>query len=486
MAAMSAFEIKTLSAEIASGKRSAEDVTRECIRRIERDNGRLHAVIAVDPDAIDQARKLDRECAEHGTCGPLHGVPLLVKDNIETAGRLPTTAGSLALADNVTGRDAHVVAQLRAAGAVILGKANLSEWANFRSTMSVSGWSAVGGQTVNAHDPTRSPCGSSSGSAVAVAARMVPAAIGTETDGSIVCPASINGIVGLKPTVGLVSRSGVVPIAGSQDTAGPMANTVADCALLLSAMTANDEGDPGMLVASGHHGRNYFGFIEQADREPGLEKFRLGVVKGIGRFHPECDALLAAAVDRLRALGATIVPDLELKLPDGYREASFQVLLYEFKQGIDAYLRTLPSTPHLDLDALIRFNRERAKDEMAYFGQDIFDQAAGKRASDGEAYGKAALFVQEATRRDGIDRLIGEHQLSALVGITSGPAWSIDTVNGDRNVGSCSTFAAVAGYPHITLPMGSVRGLPIGLSIYGRAFAEPALFGIAHRFERSR
>jgi amidase len=463
---MPGFDITTLSGAIASSKLRAEDLTRECIRRIERENGRLRAVIAVDPDAVDQARALDRERERQGVRGPLHGIPILVKDNIEAAGRLPTTAGSLALASNVTGRDAPAVARLRAAGAVILGKANLSEWANFRSTMSVSGWSAVGGQCVNAHDPARSPCGSSSGSAVAVASGMVPAAIGTETDGSIVCPSSINGIVGLKPTVGLVDRTGIVPISQTQDTAGPMTSTVADAALLLSAMTP--------------HADNFASGLDTLAGELPLTGIRAGAVRGVGRFHPQCEPLFERALSRLRGLGATIVTGLELSLPQGYREASLTVLLYEFKRGINAYLQSVSS--ELDLDGLIRFNREHADAEMRFFGQELFEQAAAH--DDAEVYRHALALIGTATRENGIDRVLRSERLDALVSTTSGPAWTIDDVNGDRSVGSCSTFAAAAGYPHITVPMGLVRGLPIGLSVYGTRFSEAKLLAIAHAFER--
>jgi Asp-tRNA(Asn)/Glu-tRNA(Gln) amidotransferase A subunit family amidase len=295
---------------------------------------------------------------------------------------------------------------------------------------------------------------------------MVPVAIGTETDGSIVCPSSINGIVGLKPTVGLVDRAGIVPISETQDTAGPMTSTVADAALVLSAMTP--------------HTGNLASVLDSAAEELPLAGTRLGAVRGVGRFHPQCEPLFERALERLRALGATIVTGLELSLPQGYRDASLTVLLYEFKRGINAYLQSVSSD--LDLDALIRFNREHADAEMPFFGQELFEQAAAH--DDAEVYRHALAMIGKATREDGIDRLLQSERLDALVSMTSGPAWTIDVVNGDRSVGSCSTFAAVAGYPHITVPMGVIRGLPIGLSTYGTRFSEAKLLTIAHAFER--
>lgn len=479
-------DIPRLAAGIASGKVSAEDLVRQSLERIARHNGRLRAVIRVDSTALEMARELDRERERTGVRSPLHGIPILVKDNIETAGAMPTTAGSLALAHNVTGRDAHVVAQLRNAGAVILGKTNLSEWANFRSTTSSSGWSAVGGQTVNAHDGLRSPCGSSSGSGVAVAAGWVAAALGTETDGSIVCPSSVNGIVGIKPTVGLVSRAGIVPISMTQDTAGPMATTVAGAALLLSAMTAYDDDDPAMAAARDHLGVAYSVDFAATVRTSPLAGIRVGVVRGSRRFHPAIEPIFVAALDTLRKCGATVIPELRFDAPEGFRAATLEVLLYEFKQGIEAYLRTLVQPAPADLAALIAFNLEHAKEEMPYFGQELFEQAARKSGLDDAAYRTALALIRRATREDGIDKLmVGEH-LDAIVGITSGPAWSIDSVHGDRGVGSNSTYPAVAGYPHVTVPMGELRGLPMGLSVYGRAYAEATLIRIAHAYEQAR
>jgi len=468
-------DLPALAREIARGERSIEDLTRSCLERIARDDGEYRSVIALDEHALDAARALDAERSKSGVRGRLFGIPLLIKDNIETAGALPTTAGSLALAANVTGRDAPV-------GAVILGKTNLSEWANFRSRHSSSGWSAVGGQTRNAHDLARSPCGSSSGSAVAVAAGFAPGAIGTETNGSIVCPASVNGVVAIKPTVGLVSRSRIVPISVTQDTAGPMASTVAGAATLLSAMTAYDDEDPAMRAARPHLGRDY----AQALGATSLHGRRIGAVMGSGRFHPEVEPLFRDALARLRTAGAEIVPDLRFSPPDAFRDAMLDVMLYEFRDGIDRYLASSPAPVPADLAALIAFNREHATEEMSFFGQDLFELAQAKGGLQEERYLRARELVRRVTREEGIDGLMTAERLDAIVGVTSGPAWTIDSVNGDRAVGGSSTYGAVAGYPHVTLPMGSIQGLPVGLSVMGRAFSEPQLLEIAAVFERVR
>jgi amidase len=473
--------IPELQAAMDAGRFSAEVLTRHFLAQIVARNAELNAVISVNPEAPAAARALDAERARGELRGPLHGVPILVKDNIETR-ELPTTAGSLALQDNHTGRDAAVVARLRDAGAVILGKTNLSEWANFRSERSSSGWSAVGGQGRNPHDTSRSPCGSSSGSGIAVAAGLAVAALGTETDGSVTCPASVNGIVGIKPTVGLVSRSGIVPISHSQDTAGPMTRNVADAAILLAAMAGPDPRDPATQRAGAAFELGDAG----APGGSGLQGRRIGVLRSTFGYHEGVEALLRRAIAALRAAGASIVDDLELAPYDGFDDDSYDVLLYEFKHDLDAYLSGLPNAlDSLTLEALIRFNEKHAAAEMAYFQQEIFVKSQAKGPLTEEAYTGALARIQRATRQDGIDRLMREHRLDALIVPTCDPAWTIDLVNGDHwGVDGFSSYPAIAGYPHLTLPMGDVHGLPVGLSFTGSAFSERALIDMALTFER--
>lgn len=476
-------DVPALQELLRSGELSSEALTRAALARIEALDGEIAAVLAVDPTALEQARELDRELAASGPRGPLHGIPVLIKDNIETASQ-PTTAGSLALAKNDTGRDAPLVARLRQAGAVILGKANLSEWANFRSMRSSSGWSGVGGQTRNPHDPSRSPCGSSSGSAAAVAAGFVPLAVGTETNGSVVCPSSINGVVGIKPTVGLVSRTHVVPISHSQDTAGPMGHTVTDAVILLQAMAGPDPDDPASEAAGEYFDRDLAAHLV-AD---GLKGKRIGVVRSEAGFHSEVDALLERAIEDLRAAGATVVDELEFEAPEGFRAARFNVLLYEFKHDLNAYLASLPDQElsQLTLERLIAFDEEHAEEEMPWFGQEIFLRAQETDGLDSETYRDALALAHKATRDDGIDRLVKEHELDALIAPTGAPAWTIDLVNGDHFIGGSSTYPAVAGYPNVTVPMGEVHGLPVGLSFFGPAFSEPTLIEVAYGFEQAR
>jgi Asp-tRNA(Asn)/Glu-tRNA(Gln) amidotransferase A subunit family amidase len=387
---------------------------------------------------------------------------VLIKDNIETRDQ-PTTAGSLALADNYSGRDAPVVGQLREAGLVIVGKANLSEWANFRSERSSSGWSAVGGQARNPYDPARSPCGSSSGSAVAVAAGMVPLAVGTETDGSIVCPASVNGIVGIKPTVGLVSRRGIVPISHSQDTAGPMAANVRDAAYLLMAMTAHDPADPASPLEVSRFGRDYAAAL----KPDGLRGKRIGVVRSLAGFHEGVDARFDQAIADLRSAGAEIVDQLAFpEEPAGLAEAAYEVLLYEFKHDLNAYLAGLPSAAgKLRLPDLIEFNLRHAEAELKWFQQEVFLQAQERGDLQSQVYLEALALTRDYNR-GAIDGLLRTHQLDLLVSPTDAPAFVIDLVVGDRFLGGSSSIPARAGYPHITVPMGYVHGLPVGLSFY--------------------
>ena len=473
--------IADLHDRMQRGELTSEELVDWYLRRIEtidRSGPNLNSMIEVNPDARTIARSLDREWRSSGPRGPLHGIPVVLKANIDTADAMYTSAGSLALAEHVPPEDAFVVKRLRDAGAVILGKANLSEWANFRSTRSSSGWSSAGGQTVNPYDTARSPCGSSSGSAVAVAANLTAVAIGTETNGSVVCPAGINGIVGIKPTLGLVSRSGIIPIAHSQDTAGPMARTVRDAAMLLTAMTGVDGDDPATADAEVHH--DYSANLT-AD---GLNGKRIGVLRsyhGAGS-NPTVDALYEAAIDTLRDRGADVVDDIEIDTA-GMSDASREVMLYEFKADLNAYLAAADA-PVPSLEALIEYNDTHAAAVMPHFGQERFLAAAAKGPLTDAAYEKA-LTTGRRVARDGIDTAMAEHELDALIAPTNGPAWVIDHVNGDAyHIGS-SSLAAIAGYPNITVPAGFVAGLPIGLSFMGKPWNEKQLIEIAYAFEQA-
>lgn len=480
--ALSAFLIPGLA--VAAGDNPthgpAQLAVSSAVERIDRWNGELNAVIAVNERAGKQALELDRERLSGELRGPLHGVPVLIKDNIETR-EMATTAGSLALENNRTGRDAAVVARLRERGLVILGKANLSEWANFRSERSSSGWSAIGGQARNPYDTTRSPCGSSSGSAVAVAAGMVALAVGTETNGSVICPSSVNGIVGIKPTVGLVSRRGIVPISHSQDTAGPMAANVRDAAYLLTEMAAYDSADSASPEGAVYFERNY----STALRASGLKGKRIGVVRSLAGFHEDVDLALERALEDMRTGGAEIVDDLSFPdYPEGFGGQAYDVLLYEFKHDLNRFLAELPGPAGgLTLQKLIEFNQEQAGAEMKWFRQEIFLKSQEKEGLDSGEYREALKLVQTFSR-ESIDKLLDEHDLDALVSPSNTPAWKIDLVVGDRWLGSSSSFPARAGYPHITVPMGYVHGLPAGLSFYGTAFSELVLIEAAYAYEQ--
>jgi amidase len=450
----------------------------ERIATIDHDGPGLRAVIEVNPDARRIAAALDQEWRESGPRGPLHGIPVILKANIDTADQMYTSAGSLALAEHVPPADAYIVKRLRDAGAVILAKANLSEWANMRSTSSSRGWSSVGGQTRNPYDTARSPCGSSSGSGVAVAANLTVVAIGTETDGSIVCPAGVNGIVGIKPTLGLVSRSGIIPIAHSQDTAGPMARTVRDAAILLTAITGVDADDPATSEAEIHH--DYSTGLT-AD---GLNGRRIGVLRayyGAGSNH-QVEAIYAASIDALQQQGATIIDDLRIDT-SGMSDAEFEVLLFEFKADLSAYFGK-SDAPLESLADAIAFNDTNAATVMPHFDQDLFLAAEEKGPLSEEAY-LTALADSKRIAKEGIDSVMDEHQLDALIAPTNGPAWLIDHINGDAyHIGS-SSLAAVSGYPNVTVPAGYVKGLPIGLSFVGKPWNEKQLIEIAYAFEQA-
>jgi amidase len=474
-----------IAAGFAAGRLTSQQLTQTYLDRIDlldRRGPQLAAVLQTNPRALEIAAELDRERRAHGSRGPLHGVPLLIKDNVETADRMMTTAGSLALDGWYAPTDAPLVARLRAVGAVILGKTNLSEWANFRSTHSCSGWSGRGRQTRNPYMLNRTPSGSSSGSAVAVAANLCAAAVGTETDGSIVSPASVNGIVGLKPTVGLVSRSGIVPISHSQDTAGPLARSVADAAMLLGLMSGPDPSDPASAAAGGRFDNDYVRYLNP----DGLRGARLGVARRFFADNAPLNGFLDACVATLKRAGAIVVDPADLPLHETAAAAEQEVLLYEFKADLNAYLSRLPDGFRVrSLAELIRFNEFHADQEMPLFDQELLRQSQAKGGLDEAAYRDARATCLAATRSGGIDALLGEHRLDAIVSLTSGPAWFIDPVNGDSDTGGCSSPAAVAGYPHITVPAGLHRGLPIGLSFFAGAYAEPTLIKLASGFERT-
>ncbi|MBX9795927.1 amidase [Sphingomonas sp.] len=473
--------IADLQAMMAKGT-SSEAITRAYLARIaamDRKGPALRAIIATNPDAIAQARAADARRRAGKPLGPLDGVPVLVKDNIETADPMPTTAGSLALKDNLTRRDAPVVARLRAAGAVILGKANLSEWANIRSSRSNSGWSAVGGQVRNPYALDRTPCGSSSGSGAAVAASFAAVALGTETDGSVVCPSSINGLVGLKPTIGMVSRTHVVPISHSQDTPGPMARSVRDAATLFSAMVGSDPADAATQGADAR-ARDY-----AAALAPGaLKGMRIGVLR------PQMTEAQArvydAALAVLKSRGAELV-DVEAPAAPGLGEAEFQVLITELKADMASYLATAPAAVKArSLDDLIAFNRANAAAEMPYFGQETFEAAAKTKGLDDWEYRGARAKSQRLAGAEGIDAMLAKARVSLIVAPTTGPAWLIEPVYGDQGQGpSASRLPAVSGYPHLTVPMGLVRGLPVGLSFIGPAFSEALLLSAGYDYEQA-
>ena len=451
----------------------------ERIESIDRSGPKLNAMIETNPDALSIARSLDDEWKQSGPRGPLHGIPVVLKASIDTADNMRTSAGSLALADHVPARDAFVVSRLRDAGAVILGKANLSEWANFRSNRSSSGWSSVGGQTNNPYDTARNPCGSSSGSAVAVSANLTTVAIGTETNGSVVCPSGVNGIVGIKPTIGLVSRSGIIPIAQSQDTAGPMARSVRDAAILLSAMTGIDASDPAS--ANAPKALPDFSANLAAD---GLRGRRIGVIRshpGAGK-HPDVEAIVTRSIEALEAQGAEVVDSIEISL-EGISDAEFTVLLYEFKDNLNRYLEQ-SGAAFGSLAEVIRFNRKNANAVMPFFGQEIFELAEAKGPLTDESYLEARV-ISANVARERLDQVLQEHSLDALIAPTNGPAWFTDHVNGDNYTVHSSTYAAVSGYPSITVPAGFVAGLPVGVSFIGPAFSEKTLIEIAYAFEQA-
>ena len=448
------------------------------IEEIDKSGPTLNSIIQVNPDAIQVAEELDIEMSEGKIRGPLHGIPVVLKDNIDTHDKMATTAGSRALMNSYPLKDSYIAKQLKDAGAIILGKANLSEWANFRGQLSTSGWSGVGGQTKNPYVLSRNPCGSSSGSAVAVSANLTMLAIGTETDGSIVCPSHSNGIVGIKPTVGLVSRSGVIPISFTQDTPGPMARTVRDAAIFLGALVGVDSADEKTLASQGKFYRDYTQFL----KEDGLKGKRIGLYKGPLGINYKVDTLVYKAVDFLKSQGAEIIEIDEIS-SGNVGDYSFEIMLYEYKDGLNKYFQSLgPDAPIKSVEELIAFNQSDSI-ELKYFNQRYLDMAQEKGDLTSEEYQEALAKMMKGSREEGIDRVMNEHGLDAIIAPTGSPAWKTDLINGDSFQLGSSSPAAQAGYPNITVPMGYIDELPVGISFFGRAWSEPILLEIAYAYE---
>jgi amidase len=478
--------IAEMQAGMASGELTARRLIELYIQRIEDIDQRgptIKSVLRINPDALAIADALDQERKDKGPRGPLHGIPILLKDNIATADRMETTAGSLALLGSRVPREAFVAQQLRNAGAVLLGITNMSEWANFRSTASSSGWSGRGGQVLNPYVLDRSPCGSSSGSASATAANLTAAAVGTETDGSILCPASINGVVGIKPTVGLTSRDGVIPIAHSQDTIGPFGRTVADAAIMLGSMTGVDPRDPATAASAGKFYTDYRQFLDVN----GLRGARIGIPRQVYfGYSSKTDAIAHAAIDRMKELGAEIIDPADIPTAQqiAASKSELTVLLFEFKAGLNRYLAELISSPVRTLADIIAFNNEHANEELKYFGQELLLQAEATSSLSDSTYLQALDENHRLSRREGIDAVMDKYNLDALVMPSSAPAWCIDLVNGDHHLGGSSQSAALAGYPAISVPAGFAFELPVGITFMGRAFSEPMLLRLAYAYEQ--
>jgi amidase len=474
--------ISQLQSGYKSGKYTVTEVVKTYLDRIiaiDESGPKLNAVIEINPDAVQIAEELDKELKAGKSRGPMHGVPVILKDNIDTHDRMPTTAGATALNNSFPSKDSQVARKLREAGAVIIGKANLSEWANFRAMMSSSGWSGVGGQTKNPYVLDRNPCGSSSGSGVAVSANLCMMAIGTETNGSIVCPSNNNGIVGIKPTVGLISRSGIVPISFTQDTPGPMGRTVEDAAITLGALTGIDSSDSKTLASAGRSLTDYTKFL----KKDGLNGKRIGLVKKSMGFSDKVDTLMNKTIAFLKANGATIV-EFEFPKTENYDDASFEVMLYEFKDGLNKYFAGLAdNTPVKSLKDLIAFNKSDTV-ELRFFDQKILEMAEKKGDIKSPEYLKALAKMLKATREDGIDKVMDSNKLDAIMAPTGSPAWKTDLILGDHFVGGSSSPAAISGYPAITVPMGFIDNLPVGVTFYGKAWSEPVLLEIAYSYEQ--
>jgi amidase len=477
--------VAKLQHEMQSGRLTARSIAEKYLARIEnvdKHGPAVNSIIEVNPEALALAAELDRERKAKGPRGPLHGIPVLIKDNIATRDRMMTTAGSLALMGARPPKDAFVVKRLREAGAVILGKTNLSEWANIRSSHSTSGWSARGGLTRNPYALDRNPCGSSSGSAAAVSANFCMLAIGTETDGSVVSPSGVNGIVGIKPTVGLVSRAGIIPIAHSQDTAGPMARTVTDAAILLGVLAGVDADDPATEASRDKAPADYTKFLDPS----GLRGSKIGVVRKFFGSSDAVDRLMKQAIEEMKRQGAAIVDPADLGTMDQLEDSELLVLLYELKADLNSYLAALgPGAPVHSLREIVEFNERNREKEMPYFGQDLFIKAEAKGSLTEKEYLEALEKNHRLTRKEGIDAVMEKSQLDALVAPTIGPACVTDFVNGDHFSGESSAPAAVAGYPNVSVPAGCVVGLPVGISFFGGAYSEPTLLKLAYAFEQA-
>ncbi|MCO4797649.1 MAG: amidase [Colwelliaceae bacterium] len=466
--------------EMESGLLTSEALVSFYLKRIDdidKNGKKLNSVSQLNENALAQAKKLDKIFKKSGFVGALHGIPILLKDNIDTIDGMANTAGSHALLNNFPKNDAFFVNQLKQAGAIILGKTNLSEWANFRSTSSSSGWSGLHGQTRNPYDLTASPCGSSSGSGVAIAANLATIAVGTETDGSVTCPSAINGIVGIKPTLGTVSRDGIIPIAHSQDTAGPMARNVTDAVILLSVMVAEDKNDANVEPSN----INYLQHL----KKDGLQGKRIGIARNLMGYHKGLDETFEQAVKDLQAQGAIIIDDTNFENKDQWGDNEFTVLLYEFKHDLNLYLAATAKGLPKSLSDIIEFNTNNSDIEMLYFEQEIMEMAQNKADLNSEEYIEALKKAKAATQKDGIDHLLTKYNLDLIIAPTTGPAWKTDWVNGDHYLGASSSAAAISGYPHITVPMGYVHGLPVGLSFFSGKLSEGVLIEAAFSYEQA-
>jgi len=476
--------ISDLQSRMKSGELSARSLTQTYLERIDEVDKRgptLNSVIEVNPGALAIAAALDKERQSKGPRGPMHGIPVLIKDNIETADRMQTTAGSLALVGSRPAQDSGVARKLRDAGAVVLGKTNLSEWANIRSSHSTSGWSARGGLTRNPYALDRNACGSSSGSGAATSANLCSVAVGSETDGSIVCPSSANGIVGIKPTLGLISRAGIIPIAHSQDTAGPMARTVRDAAILLGALAGTDPRDRDTAEADGKIQKDYTQFLDPN----GLRGAHIGVARKYFGFNDAVDELMNHLVDEMKSAGAIVTDPADLESHGKFDDTELLVLMYELKADLNAYLASRPDAQVRSLADVIAFNEKNKDKEMPYFAQDLFLKAQEKGPLTDKEYVAALAANHSLSREHGIDGVMDKFHLDAIVAPTGGPAWIIDLANADHAVGGSSNAAAVAGYPNINVPAGFIFGLPVGISFFGRVWSEPVLLKIAYGFEQS-
>ena len=475
--------------ELQDGMKSGKFTARSLVEKyavrigeIDKSGPAVNAIIEMNPDALAIADALDQERKAKGPRGMLHGIPVLIKDNIDTADRMMTTAGSLALVGSKPAKDSFVAQRLRTAGAVILGKTNLSEWANIRSSHSTSGWSGRGGLTKNPYALDRNPCGSSSGTGAGISANLAAVGIGTETDGSIVCPSSSNGLAGIKPTVGLVSRGGIIPISHSQDGAGPMCRTVRDAAILLGALTGVDTDDAATAASAGKAQNDYAQYCDPN----GLKGARIGVARKYFGFSDAVDALMEASLAAMKHQGATLVDPADIETLGKFDESELLVFMYELKADLNAYLARLsPGAPVRTLQEIIDFNDRNRQKEMPYFGQDLFLKAQAKGPLTDKAYVDALAKNHQLARTEGIDALMDKHQLDAIVAPTGGPAWLTDLVNGDHVAGGSSNAAAVAGYPNINVTAGFLSGLPVGISFFGRAWSEPTLIKLAYSFEQA-